>query len=164
MTTAIAGPTPVALLPAQIDASAEKFRELELDLAEAKKKYQEAQKELGDRERELIELVRATGGPHAQKSKILHGIAWELLATFAQYTTQDSAAIERFRVALVKAKKTKLLKKIFSADVRWTMKSSASEIVKTEKLSPTLMGLLLQCSVTADKKPSLDVREKKKPA
>lgn len=161
MTAAIAK---VALLPAEVDMAAEKFTDLELKLTEAKKKYQDAQKQLGDRELELIQLVSATGGPHAQKSKILHGIAWEIVATFAQYTTQDSSAVERFRQALVAAKQTRLLKKIFKADVRWTMQSGASEIVKTEKLSPRLMALLLQCSVTADKKPSLDVREKKKPA
>lgn len=161
MTAAIAK---VALLPAQVDSAAEDFRELELKLVAAKKKYQDAQKELGDRERGLIELVSATGGPHAQKSKILHGIVWEIVATFSQYTTQDSAAVERFRQALVAAKQTRLLKKIFKGDVRWTMQSGAEEIVKTEKLSPRLMALLLQCSVTADKKPSLDVRQKKKPA
>jgi hypothetical protein len=87
-----------------------------------------------------------------------------MVATFSQYTTQDSAAVERFRLALVAAKKTRLLKNIFSADIRWTMKTGAAEVVKTEKLTPKLMGLLLQCSVTQDKKPSLDVRPKKKPS
>jgi hypothetical protein len=153
-----------APLPAEIDSRAESFHQLELDLAEARKEMQATQRELAQKELALIELVRACGGPHAQKSKILHGIAWEIVATFSQYTTQDSAAVERFRQALLKAKKTRLLKKIFTQDVRWTMSSGAAEIVKTEKLSPTLMSLLLQCSVTGDKKPSLDVRPKKKPA
>jgi hypothetical protein len=164
VTAAVAEFHSPAPLPPAVDSSAEYFHQLELDLAEAKKKYNEAQKDLADRERELIELVRAHGGPHAQKSKVLHGIVWEIVATFSQYTTLDSAAVERFRLALVKAKKTRLLKKIFSSDTRWTIRSAAAELVKTEKLSPTLMGLLLQCSVTADKHPSLDVRQKNKPA
>lgn len=153
-----------APMPAELDARAEAFHQLDLDLEAAKKKIEETRKQVADQETALIELVRLCGGPHAQKSKILHGIVWEIVATFGQYTTQDSAAIERFRQGLVKAKKTRLLKKIFTADVRWTLLASAAEIVKTEKLSPTLMSLLLQCSVTGDKKPSLDVRPKKKPA
>lgn len=153
-----------APMPAELDARADGFRQLELELEAAKKKIEEVTKRVTGEQIALIELVRSCGGPHAQKSKILHGIVWEIVATFGQYTTQDSAAIERFRQGLIKAKKTRLLKKIFTADVRWTMQSSAAEIVKTEKLSPTLMSLLLQCSVTGDKKPSLDVRPKKKPA
>lgn len=151
-------------LPPAVDEIAELYHQFELDLAEAKKKYTEAQQALADRECDLIELVRKFGGPHATKSKILHGIVWEMIATFSQYTMQDSAAIERFRLALVEAKQTRLMKKIFRADTRWTMQTGAAEIVKAEKISPRLMALLLQCSVTQDRKPSLDVREKKKPA
>lgn len=154
--------TPEAPQPAEVDERAIAFHQLEVDLATARFFLSAAQKLVSEKERELIELVSSCGGPHALKSKIVHGILWEMVATFAQYTTQDAAAVERFRLALVKARKTRLLKKIFSADIRWTMKTGAAEIVKTEKLTPKQMGLLLQCSVTQDKKPSLDVRPKKK--
>ena len=164
MTTAIAEIAKGAPLPASVDSQADSFHQLELEIGEAKLKLTGLQKQISAREHELIELIRAFGGPHAQKSKILHGIVWEMIATFSQYIAQDSAAIERFRLELVKSKQTRLLKKIFSSDVRWTMKASAAEIVKTEKLSLKLMSLLLLCSVTQDKKPSLDVRPKKKPA
>lgn len=155
--------TPEAPRPAEVDERAAAFYKLGNELVAARVKLTDVQKLVSEKELELIDLVRSCGGPHAQKSKIVHGIVWEMVATFAQYTTQDSAAVERFRLALVAAKKTRLLKKIFSADIRWTMKTGAAEIVKTEKLTPKLMGLLLQCSVTQDKKPSLDVRPKKKP-
>jgi hypothetical protein len=154
--------TPEAPLPAEVDERAIAFHQLEEDLAAARVELSAAQKLVSEKELELIELVRSCGGPHGQKSKIVHGIVWEMMATFAQYTTQDSAAVERFRQALVKAKKTRLLKKIFSADIRWTMQTGAAEIVQTEKLTPKLMALLLMCSTTQDKKPSLDVRAKKK--
>jgi hypothetical protein len=154
--------TPEAPRPAEVDERASAFERLKDELADAREELITTQKLVTERELELIELVRSCGGPHAQKSKIVHGIVWEMVATFAQYTTQDSAAVERFRLALVKAGKTRLLKKIFSADIRWTMKTGAAEIVKTEKLTPKQMALLLQCSVTQDKKPSLDVRLKKK--
>jgi hypothetical protein len=153
-----------APLPAAVDSQAAVWAELEKALTEAKKKSDDARKALAKCEDFLVNLVKTHGGPHATKSLILHGIVWEMVATFGQYTTQDAAAVERFRLALVKAKKTRLLKKIFSADTRYTMKASAAEIVKTEKLTPTLMSLLLLCSVTQDKKPALDVRQKKKAA
>ena len=152
-----------APLPAEVDSRAEYFHQLELDLEEARKEVAATQKELAVKEQALIDLVRECGGPHATKSKILHGILWEMVATFSQYSTQDSAAVERFRLALIDSKQTRLLKKIFKADVRYTMQTGAAEIVKTEKLSPKLMSLLLQCTVTQDRKPSLDVRQKKKP-
>jgi hypothetical protein len=156
--------TPEAPLPAEVDALALDFQKVQGSLAEARIVLSNAQALVAERERQLVDLVRSCGGPHALKSKIVHGIVWEMVATFSQYTSLDSAAVERFRLALVATKKTRLLKKIFSADIRWTMKTGAAEIVKTEKLTPKLMGLLLQCSVTQDKKPSLDVRPKKKPS
>jgi len=149
-------------MPAEVDVKAKGFDQLAKDLAKAQLEIGSLRKQIASQETELIELVREFGGPHAQKSKILHGIVWEIVATFSQYTTLDAAAVERFRQALEKAKKTRLLKKIFTKDVRWTMKATAAEIVKNEKLSPSLMSLLLMCSVTQDRKPSLDVREKKK--
>jgi len=151
-------------LPAEVDIRAEAFHRIEVELEEKTAAIAMLKKQLSEHEFELIDLVRNFGGPHAQKSKILHGIAWEMIATFSQFTTLDTAAVERFRLALVKAKKVRLLKRIFTADTRYRFSSSAAEIVKTQTLSPKLMALLLQCWVTGDKKPSLDVRSKKKPA
>jgi hypothetical protein len=76
--------------------------------------------------------------------------------------TQDAAAIDRLRMALKKAKKARLLKKLFKQDIRWTFQAASAEIVKREKLSPTLMQKLLLCFVPTDRTPTLDVREKKK--
>lgn len=162
MTAALSQTKIDAPLPADIDDFADMFRKLKTKLDEARVEVKAAQEELGAKELELIELICSFGGPHATKSKILHGIIYEMVATFSQYTTQDSAAVERFRQALVDSKQTRLLKKIFKSDIRWTMQSSAAEIVKNEKLSPKLMALLLQCTVTQDRKPTLDVRPKKK--
>jgi hypothetical protein len=163
MSTAAEAKSPV---PVEVDERAQEFSDLEKSIAKLKLELQSSQKELAAKEAALIELVRSFGGPHSTKSKILHGIVWEMMATFAQYTTQDAAAVERFRLALVNAKKGCLLKKLFERDVRWTMKSGAGQILQAENLSPRLkadlLGLLLLCSTTQDKKPSLDVREKKK--
>ncbi len=163
MTAATAKAELTAPLPAEVDERAEIFSELEKKLAEAKAEVKTAQEKLAAKELELIELVRSFGGPHASKSKILHGILWEMVATFSQYTVQDSAAVERFRLALKEARQTRLLKKIFKEDKRYTFDGvAAAGIIKTEKLSAELLTLLLQCAVTKDKAPSLDVRLKKK--
>jgi hypothetical protein len=164
MTAAVAQIPKKAPMPVDVDERAEQFHQLELDLEEAQKKSKEAQKAVTEKELELVELVRAYGGPHATKSKILHGIAWEMVATFAQYSTLDAAAVERFRTALVEAGQSRLMKKLFTESTRWNLNGDAAEVVKTEKLSAKLLGLLIQCTVTGDKKPSLDVRPKKKPS
>jgi hypothetical protein len=132
--------------------------------AEAKTKVENALVPVTRLKRELIELVRNFGGPHREKSKLLHGIAWELMATFSQSTTQDGVAVERLRLALKKKKQTKLLKKLFTEDKRWTFSSNAAEILKGEKLTLKIMALVLQCFVTTDRTPTLDVRPKKKAA
>lgn len=146
---------------AQIDLKAVEYKDLEKKLDEAKAAVPIAAKPVNELKAELIELVREYGGPHAEKSKILHGIAWELMATFGQGMTQDSAAIERLRLALRKAGQTRLLKKLFQQDVRWTFNAASAEIVKREKLSPILMRSLMLCFVTSDRTPTLDVRQKK---
>lgn len=160
MTAALAKPE--LILPADVDERAEQFEKLKESIEKARLEYTCCQRELATKESLLIELVRTNGGPHATKSKILHGIVWEMVATFSQYTAQDATAVERFRQALVDAGLTRLMKKIFQEDTRYTLKASGDEIVKTGKLTPKLMALLLQCSTTQDKKPSLDVRRKKK--
>jgi hypothetical protein len=146
---------------AEIDLRAVAFHALKQKLDEAQAAVPIAAKPVNDLKAELIELVRNFGGPHADKSKILHGIAWELMATFGKGMTQDSAAVERLRLALKKAGQTRLLKKLFQQDIRWTFNASAAEIVKREKLSPTLMRSLMLCFVTSDRTPTLDVRKKK---
>ena len=147
--------------PAEIDLKAIAYTDLEKKLDEARAAVPIAAKPVSDLKAELIDLVRSCGGTHAEKSKILHGIAWELMATFGQGMTQDSAAIDRLRLALKKAKKARLLKKLFQQDIRWTFKAASAEVVKREKLSPTLMRRLLLCFVPSDRTPTLDVRKKK---
>ncbi len=62
----------------------------------------------------------------------------------------------------MKGKKARLLKKLFTRETSWRFNSGATAIIKTEKLSPTEKGLVLDCFDTMDRTPTLDVREKKK--
>src|SRR6266436_4143317 len=62
---------------------------------------------------ELIDLVREFGSSHAGKSKLLHGITQEMLVTFGSSVSIDSAAVERFRLALIESNQQRLLKRVF---------------------------------------------------
>jgi hypothetical protein len=109
---------------------------------------------------ELIRLVRDFGSARAEKSLLLHGITSELMVTFGQSVTIDSAAVERFRAALVEEQKSRLLKSVFTQTIRWDMSPNAAAIIKGSKLSKPLLAFYSQCQVVKDKSPSLAVREK----
>jgi hypothetical protein len=161
--------------PAEVEQKCEQYRaldkeindavlEFKLELAEKLKGDKEGDKpkpeQLADLKTEIIELVRAHGSAHAEKSKILHGITLEAMGTFGSSTSIDAAAVERFRLALVKAKLAGTLKKVFEKTIRWTLNPEAAVIVKGEKLSTKLLALYSQCEVPEPKTPTLKVREK----
>ena len=113
----------------------------------------------------LIELVRAFGGKHAEKSKILHGIDWELMATFGVSHGIDGAAVERLRLVLKAEKQTRLLKKLFTEEKSWRLASNAAEVLKAEdKLPDEIAAAALACFTFTPRTPQLEVRPKKKSA
>ena len=75
-------------------------RKAQAELEEIEKQAAEEaapkQAELERLEVQLLNLVKAHGSAHAEKSKLLHGIAWEVMATFGSSTSTDNAALERF--------------------------------------------------------------------
>ncbi len=156
--TAVSNPT--APTAAQVDALAKEYKALEDAYFEATLASKAALEPLEKKKDELRELVAKFGSAHAEKSKLLHGIAFEIMATFGTSTSIDAAAVELFRLALVKAKQARLLKKLFEKTVRWTLNPTAAVIVKSEKLSKSLLALYSQCEVVKAKTPSVQVREK----
>jgi hypothetical protein len=146
--------------PSRVDELAQEYLALKDKLLQATLAAKEAAVPLDQLKEELIELVRDFGSVHAEKSKLLHGITKEMMATFGSSVSIDSAAVERFRLALVEAHQTRLHKKIFQRDVRWSISPEASMIIKGEKLSEPLLALYSQVQVIKDKTPSLQVREK----
>jgi len=161
----MATPSPAAPTPAAVDELASRHETLERELEEiANQAAEEAapkNAELEKLEVQLLDLVKAHGSAHAEKSKLLHGIAWEVMATFGSSTSTDNAALERFRLALVQAKQGRLLRRMFEKTVRWLLKPEASEIVKGEKLSKPLLALYSQIAVVTPATPRLTVRPKK---
>jgi hypothetical protein len=151
----------------QVDVHAVEYKRLEKILDDAKAALAAVKKKEGaDLDKlhsSLIDLVRAFGGKHAEKSKILHGIDWELMATFGVSSGIDAAAVERLRLALKAANKTKLLKKLFTEEKSYRLASNAAEVLKAEgKLPDDLATAALACFTFTPRTPQLDVRPKKK--
>lgn len=150
----------------QIDDYAAEYQRLDEVVEVAKKEFQKVKNAEGaDLDRlhlALIELVRTFGGKHAEKSKILHGIEWELMATFGQSHGIDATAVERLRLALKDAGKTKLLKKLFTEQKSYRLADNAAEVLKAEgKLPDDLAMAALACFTFTPSTPRLEVRPKK---
>src|SRR5438477_7579317 len=107
---------------------------------------------------ELICLVEEFGSAHAEKSKLLHGITHEILATFGVSTSLDAAAVERFAQALRIAKQTKLLSRIFEQTTRYTLRPDAGSIIRAVTLPKVHLALFAQCQVSKPRTPTLKVR------
>ena len=155
-------PTPPT--PAELDTLAEEYnaaREMYLQSTLATKDLQQQMELRADK---LKEAVKLFGQQYAEKSKLLHGVKFEIMCSYAQTSAIDAVAVEQFRGELQKAKQTRLLGKMFEKSVRYTLRSQASEIVRGEKLTAKLRSLWARCIVLKDIAPKLTVREKEKAA
>ena len=149
-----------------IDGFAAEYKRLDKILDDAKAEFRKVKKAEGaDLDKlhiALIELVRAFGGKHAEKSKLLQGIEWELMATFGESHGIDSNAVERLRLALKAAGQTKLLKKLFTEEKSWRLAPNAAELLRAEgKLPDEIAMAALACFTFTPSTPRLDVRPKK---
>jgi hypothetical protein len=156
----------LAPTPAAVEALAEKYQELETKIAEIQKKaaddaapHKERLDEVWDL---LVGQVRQFGSTHSEKSKILYGLKLEVMGTFASSQAIDAAAVESFRLALVKEKQGRLLKRIFEKTVRWTLLPQAAAFLRQEHdagaLPNKLFLLFARCSVPKELTPRLQVR------
>jgi hypothetical protein len=158
----------VCLTPCQVEELASEYRSLELKIyGIVKKALDDAaphRKRLDEVWEVLLAQVRQFGSAHAEKSKLLHGLTLEVMATFGSSSSIDGAAVETFRLALVKAKQSRLLKRIFEKTIRWTLAPQASTLLRAEhdagKLPNKLFMLFARCSVPKDLTPKLVVRPK----
>lgn len=155
--------------PAEVEALALEYHGLEEKILGIQKKCEEDMAEPCARRRELRELliakVREFGSAHAEKSKLLHGLEWEVMGSFGSTTKLDGAAVETFRLALLKEKKTRLLKRVFDKVIRWSLADTAGAFLRSEheagKFPDRLYALFARCSVSAELTPRLEVRPKK---
>lgn len=147
--------------PVRIDEIAKEYLALKDKYLQATLEAKAAAEPMEKKAEELKALVSDFGSAHAEKSKLLHGVTHELVVTFGSSVSIDGAAVEKFRLALVVAKKARLLKKLFEKTIRWTLSPQAPALIKGEQQLPkTLLALYAQCEVVKPRTPSLQVREK----
>jgi hypothetical protein len=87
--------------PAQVDAKAKEYLALKDALDRATEDAKLRTIPLVELEEKLVELVSNFGSAHKEKSRLLHGITLEMMATFGSAVTIDTTAVERFRLALL---------------------------------------------------------------
>jgi hypothetical protein len=152
----VSAPTPV-----RVDELAKAYMALKDEYLEARLEAETVAELLEKKAAELKALVSDFGSAHAEKSKLLHGVTHELMVTFGSSVSIDGAAVEKFRLALVAAKKARVLRKLFEKTIRWTLSPLAPTLIKGERQLPQrLLALYAQCEVVKQKTPSLTVREK----
>lgn len=105
--------------------------------------------------------LRSFGSAHAEKSKLLHGVLYEIMGTFGMSTSIDAAAVEAFRLGLVRAGQAELLRRVFAKTVRFDLKADYAQIIQGVKLKPKLLALYAHCSVSSAKTPVITPRLKK---
>lgn len=157
---------PVPLAPAKVEELAAEYRNLASKIAGIEKKAIEDaaphKKRLDEVWEVLVPQVRNFGSTHAEKSKLLYGLELEVMGTFGSTTAIDAAAVETFRLALVKMKQARLLKTIFEKTVRWTLAAQASAFLRKEhdagRIPNKLFLLFARCSVPKNLTPKLVVR------
>jgi hypothetical protein len=137
--------------------------QIDLMAAAYEKKAAEAERvtsELGNMRKELVGLVEREGlAASGEKSKLLSGGEWEIVATFGHSTKLDEASVLKLQAAMQKADRLSEFKKIFSRDIRYSMKRGAQEAAA---LLPAPFRKLYEAAVrTVSRTPSLDVRKKK---
>jgi hypothetical protein len=109
----------------------------------------------------LVDLVEEFGSAgheksKLEKSKLLHGLTHEMVATFGVSTSINAAAVDRFADVLRGSKQTKLLELIFEQTTRYHLRPDAGPVVRM--LPKALAALYAACHVSTPRPPILKVR------
>jgi hypothetical protein len=151
--------------PAEVESLAQEMVELKGKIADieakAKADAEPHLKRLNELKTLAEEWIRKFGSAHAEKSKLLRGILYEIMGTFGMSTSIDASAVEAFRLALVKAKQARLLRKIFEKTVRFDLKPDYASIIQGVQLKPKLLALYARCSVSTPRTPVITPRLQK---
>jgi hypothetical protein len=99
----------------------------------------------------LVDLVEEFGSfdhgkSKLEKSKLLHGLTHELVATFGVSTSINAAAVDRLAHALRISRQTRLFDLIFDQSIRYHLRPDAGPVVRM--LPKALAVLYTACHVT----------------
>jgi hypothetical protein len=122
---------------------------------------EKAKAELKNMKEELIALVEKEGlaAPKSAKTRLLDGDAWEIKATFGQSTEVVEANVLKLKAACVREGKTSLFSKMFSTDIRYSLRRTAR--VAAQLAPAKIKDLFGTCLSISSSTPSLKVEKKK---
>jgi hypothetical protein len=156
--TAAAKPGPS---PTKVDELSREYLELKERHFQTTLEARSLQAELETLGNVLRVLAEEHGSVHAEKSKLLHGVLYEVMETQGQTVTVDAAAVEKFRLVAAKELKPKKLALIFETDIRYRLMATAAEFIRASgELSRKAKALYAACTVVKDRTPTLTVRLK----
>jgi hypothetical protein len=105
---------------------------------------------------QLIDLAETFGARHNEKSKLLLGSAYEIVATFGTTTCINAAAVDHFADVLRGSKQLKVLELIFEQSTHYRLRPDAGPVIRM--LPKALAALYAACHVTTPRHPVLEVR------
>ena len=145
---------------AEVDELAILYDKLKAKLFDQTLAQKAAADELAAAKEKCVELLTSFGSTRAEKSKLLHGLKWEIMGTFGTSTSVDAAAVERLREHLSTDGETRLVKRLFEKTIRWTLRSTARAEILKDDVPAKVRALFAACEVTKDKSPAIDARLK----
>lgn len=150
--------------PAEIDEAAKEYCDLEQQIAELEAKTKLETQPLRERMDPLREKLKSWGetfgGAHATKSKLLTGLAYEVMTTVSSSTSLDQAAAGVFFEACKKAGMTKIFGRLFETLTTYRPRPEADQVARQE-LPARLAVTFMRCFITKTFAPRLDVRPRK---
>jgi hypothetical protein len=158
MTATMSPPPRTRLTAIDIDRLAAEFLELESKVDELYKLAVTADEPHERMREQLIDLAEEFGSRHNEKSKLLLGSAYEIVATFGTTTCIDAAAVDRFAHQLRLHKQNRVFELIFEQSTRYTLRPNAGHAIRM--LPRPLAALYSACHVTIARHPTLAVRRR----
>jgi hypothetical protein len=153
--------------PQEIDAKAKEYCELEEQIADIQADATKKIAPLRERMVPIGETLKTWGsvfgGVHAKKSKLLTGLAYEVMTTAGSSTSLEQSAVVMFLKACKAADKTKIFKRLFETLTVYRTQPAADQVARTE-LTPTLALSFARCFITTPHAARMDVRPRKKAA
>lgn len=150
--------------PAEIDELAKEHCELEEQIAGIRLEAEKEIKPLKDRLAPIADRLKAWsesfGGAHATKSRLLTGLAFEVMTTVSSSTSLDQAGAGVFLEACKKAGQTRIFNKLFETLTVYRTLPTADQVARAE-LPARLAVAFMRCFITKSNAPRMEVRPRK---
>lgn len=150
--------------PQEIDEAAKQYCDLEKQIddvwVEAKKKIEPLNDCLAPLGEKLKAWGEKFGGAHATKSKLLTGLAYEVMTTVSSSTSLDQAVVGSFLEACKKAGQSRIFRKLFDTLTVYRSKPGADQVARAD-LAPRLAVAFMRCFITKTNATRMEVRPRK---